>query len=213
MHLIQKRIFDLARTKNLASLKLREIGELVGEPHPQKIKHHINQLLKKGLLKENPERTVISPISPTSHNDLFISIPILGSANCGQATMVAEEYPEGFLQVSKSVIPSYKENQIFALKAIGNSMNRANISGNSLDDGDYAIVDKRLKDSYEGKYVLSIINGMANIKKLVQDDSNQQIVLISESTEDYPPIYISHSDFGSYLINGEVIQVIKKPKY
>ncbi len=212
MHIIQQKIFDLANSRNLATLKLREIGELVGEPHPQKIKHHISQLLKNGLLKQNPNKSIISPVSSTTPNDLFISLPILGSANCGQATLIADEYPEGYLQISKSILPYYQPNEFFALKVVGNSMNKANINGKSLNDGDFAVIDKRQKTSYQNKYVLSIINGMANIKRLITDSTNNQIVLVSESNQNYPPIYIHENDFSGYLINGEVIDVIKKPQ-
>lgn len=212
MHAIQLNILDLANTKNLSTLKLREIGELVGEPHPQKIKHHLNHLLKKGLLKQSRDKTVISPVSATDKSDQFISLPILGSANCGQATLLADEYPEGYLQISKSMLPNFQPKEYFALKAVGNSMNRSSINGKSIEDGDYVVIDRRQKNNYQNKYVLSIINGMANIKKFILNSSNNQIILISESSQDYPPIYIHSDDFQSYMINGEITDVIKKPQ-
>lgn len=212
MHTTQQRILDLANTKNLATLKLREIGELVGEPHPQKIKHHLNHLLKKGLLKQNSDKTVISPISATDQSDRFISLPILGSANCGQATLIADEYPEGYLQISKSMLPNFQPKEYFALKAVGNSMNRASIKGKSIEDGDYVVVDRKQKNNYQNKYVLSIINGMANVKRFIFDSLNNQIALISQSSQDYPPIYIHTDDFQNYMINGEITDVIKKPQ-
>lgn len=213
MHTTQQRILDIASVKNLASLKLREIGEFVGEPHPQKIKHHLSHLLKKGLLKQNRDKTVISPVSAIDQRDQFVSLPILGSANCGQATLLADEYPEGYLQVSKKLIPYFQPNEYFVLKAVGNSMNRATINGTkNINDGDYVVIDKKPKVSYQNKYVLSIINGMANIKKLLYDSTNNQIVLISDSSQDYPPIYIHKDDLSGYMINGEVVDVIKKPQ-
>lgn len=213
MHYIQQGILNLAHTSNLGGFKLREIGEKIGVPHPQKVKHHLNQLLKKGFLKSNKDRTIISPIEVMSNkNNLFISIPIVGSANCGQASLFAEENIEGYLQVSKSLVPNYKPDEMFVLKAIGNSMNKADINGKTIDDGDYVLVSKKPLVSFDNKYVLSIINGAANIKKLVRDDKNQQIVLNSESTQDYPPIFINKNDFKNtgYLVNGEVIQIFKK---
>ncbi len=212
MHSIQQKIFDLVRTTNISTLKLRELGELVGEPHPQKIKHHLNQLLKRGFLKQNLDKTVITPVTTTTDNDMFISLPIIGSANCGEAVIIAEEHYLGYLQVSKSVVPYYRPNDFFIVKAAGHSMNKAKINGKSLEDGDYAVIDSKPK-SYENKYVLSVINGMANIKKLIMNSENEQIVLVSESSQDYPPIYIHKDDFGNgdYLINGEVVAVIKKP--
>ena len=59
--------------------------------------------------------------------------------------------------------------------------------------------------------ILSIIEGAANIKKYVDDKKHGQIVLISESTVNYPPIYIDQN--MDYLVNGVVVQVIKSPKY
>ena len=47
MHKIQEEILKLIRTKNINGLTLREIGDLIGEKFPQKIKHHIDQLQKK----------------------------------------------------------------------------------------------------------------------------------------------------------------------
>lgn len=211
MHYTQIKILDLANKTNIATLKLREIGEMVGEPHPQKIKHHLSQLLKKGFLRINKEKTLITPINNTTADDLFISLPILGSANCGEALIFGEQHLEGYLQVSKSVIQNYQPDEMFVVKAVGNSMSKADINGKTLEDGDYAVVTKKDSSSFSGKYVLSIINGMANIKKLIEDGPNEQIVLVSESSVDYSPIYIHKKDFENYLINGEVTQVIKKP--
>lgn len=215
MHPLQRKILNLSKTVNLAPITLRHIGEKVGEPspqNPQKIKHHINQLLKKGFLKENADKTKISPIKQ-GDSGLFHSIPILGSVNCGQALTFAEENFEGYLKVSKSTIPNFKKGKIFAIKAIGNSMNKADISGNSLQNGDYAIVDKTQlnKNSYINKYVLSIIDGMANIKKLTLDKANKGYALLSQSSQNHPPIYIHENDFSTYKISGHVVKVIKKP--
>jgi SOS-response transcriptional repressor LexA len=211
MHLIQQKILKISMSKNIAKLTLREIGQLVGEPHPQKIKHHINQLLKKGFLKQNIDHSLTSPISSNDQNNVFITLPILGSANCGLATRIVDEYPEGYLHISKSMLPNFIPDQFFVIKAIGNSMNKASIHGKHIDDGDYIIINRKNINNYQNKYVLSIINGMANVKKFIMDSINNQIILISESTQDYPPIYIHRSDFQNYMINGVIEDVIKKP--
>lgn len=212
MHLLQRRILELASKENLAALTLRDIGNKIGEKYPQNVKHHIGQLLKKGFLKENLEKTKITRVDIDQPSNLFYSIPILGSANCGQALTFADENFEGYLQISKSLVPNFDKNHLFAIKAVGESMNNADINGEALDDRDYAIIDNSKHDLnfYNNKYVLSIIDGMANIKRLKKDNKNQRIVLISESTQDYPPIVIDNADFQNYLINGEVIKVIKR---
>lgn len=213
MHSIQRKIFELSRKVNLASLTLREIGEKIEESHPQKVKHHLDQLLKKGFLRENKGKGLISRVDQGGEGELFYNIPILGSANCGQALIFAEEGYEGFLQVSQSIIPHYDKEKFFAVKAVGDSMNRANIGGKSLEEGDYAVIDttSRNADFYDDKYVLSVINGMANIKKLEKEESNNRLILLSESTRDYPPTIIHEDDFQEHLINGYVVEVVKKP--
>jgi repressor LexA len=79
-----------------------------------------------------------------------------------------------------------------------------------IEDGDYLIIDSDYRTPRNGDVVLSVIDDMANIKKYVFDEENNQIVLVSQSTKDIPPIYIHEDD--SFMINGKVIQVIKKPK-
>lgn len=210
MHIIQQKLLKLAGSQNLGGMKLRQIARLIGESHPQKIKHHLYQLEKGGFIKFDKrggiiERTKSGAIEKTN----LFSVPILGSANCGEATIFADESLEGYLKVSGKLLK--KKEGIFAIKAKGHSMNRANIDGKTIDDGDYVILDSRSKVPNNGDYVVSIIDDVANIKKFIFDKKNNQIVLLSESTEKFPPIYIHPKDFSTYIIGGKVVQVIKKP--
>jgi repressor LexA len=209
MHKIQEQILKLTDSKNLGQMTLREIGEIIGEKYPQKIKHHLDQLQKKGLLKIDRKAKIISRNSrgPVGNSKLM-SIPIVGAANCGPATIFANENIEGYLKISKSILR--KCQNIFAIRAQGLSMNRAEINGQVIEDGDYLLVDSSQTSPSNGDIILSVIDDMANIKKYVWDEDNNQIVLVSQSTKDIPPIYIHEDD--SFMINGKVIQVIKRPK-
>jgi repressor LexA len=89
-------------------------------------------------------------------------------------------------------------------------MNKSNINGMSIEDGDYLIIDSDYRTPRNGDIVLSVIDDMANIKKYIYDEENNQIILVSQSTKDIPPIYIHEND--SFMVNGKVIQIIKKPK-
>lgn len=209
MHKIQEQILKLTESKNLGQMTLREIGDLIGEKYPQKIKHHLDQLQKKGLLKIDKKAKSITRNSrgPVG-NSALMSIPIVGSANCGPATIFANENIEGYLKISKSILR--KCQNIFAIRAQGLSMNRAEVNGQVIEDGDYLLVDSSQTSPSNGDVILSVIDDMANIKKYIWDEDNNQIVLVSQSTKDIPPIYIHEDD--SFMINGKVIQVIKKPK-
>lgn len=210
MHNIQEKLLQVMQNKNLNGMTLREIGEMIGEKFPQKVKHHLDQLQKRGLVKiDRTKKTIMKSIGGAIKNTQLISIPIVGSANCGPATIFANENIEGYLKISKTILRKFKN--IFAIRAQGLSMNRAMINGNTIEDGDYLLVDSDQTSPSTGDIVLSVIDDMANIKKYVWDEANNQIVLVSESTKDIPPIYIHEDD--SFMINGKVIQVIKKPKY
>ena len=138
-------------------------------------------------------------------------IPILGYASAGPATAIAEENIEGFLRISESLVkPRPASHVLFAIRVKGPSMNRAMIDKKKIEDGDYVIVDTTDRNPKNGDIILSIIDGMANIKRFYKDEENKQIILISDSNQDFPPIYIHESD--NYMINGKVVQVIKKPK-
>ncbi len=207
MHKIQEKLVELSQKHNLKKMGLRQIGRIIGVEHPQKVKYHLKKL---GLLDDNKKdaKTGNQPIK--SKNMKFVSIPILGLANCGDATILAEAKVEGHLQVSNKMIKNKED--IFAVRAVGSSMNRANIAGNNIEDGDYVIIDSENRFPKDNEYVLSVIDGMANIKKFIDDKRNKQVVLLSESNQYFPPIYIHEDDFSEYLVNGKVIQIIKNPK-
>jgi repressor LexA len=210
MHKIQEKLLGLAKETSIGHLTLREMGEMIDEKFPQKIKHHLDQLEKKGLIRQDRSHGRIDVINhEESTNAGLISVPLVGAANCGPASIFATENIEGYLKISPALLKRNKK--IFAIKAQGLSMNKATIDGKRIEDGDYLIVDSSDTSPQNGDIVLSIIDAMANIKRYIWDDENQQIVLTSDSTTDFPPIYI-HAD-DDFIINGKVVQVIKKPKY
>ena len=133
-------------------------------------------------------------------------------ASCGVATQFADETIDGYLNISKNIIKP--RGKLFALRAVGESMNNADaptINGTTtpIEDGDFVIVDTSYLtvDENIGKYVVSVINGLANIKKLAK--RTYDYALLSESTDmsSHPPIVIHEDD--NYLINGRVVTVIK----
>lgn len=209
MHIIQLKILELASRKNIRQLRLREIGEEIGINNRGLVKYHLDRLLNKGLLKNKKNDKLIQTLKRKikKSNKALINIPILGSANCGVAALVADEMFEGYLKVAPNLLHIKDYDNLFVIKAEGDSLNKANIDGESVGSGDYLIVDTNLNPR-NGNYVLSVIDGCANVKKFKNE--TDRIVLESVSTEDIPPIFI---DKGSdYLINGVVIKVIKAPK-
>ena len=209
MHPIQRRLLQLASEEGLFPLSLRGIGKLIGEDSAQKIKHHLEQLERKGLLVYDRSRKTLRAIKGEGTKGAsLIPVPILGAANAGPATLFANENLEGYLRVSSGLIPRRK---VFAIRIEGNSMNRANIQGKNIEDGDYVIIDPEAREPQNGDYVLSVIDEVANIKRYYQEKRGNQIMLISESTQNYPPILIHPKEVSNYLVNGKIIEIIKKP--
>lgn len=207
MHQIQQKILNFADKLNLKRDGLRQIGRLIGEPHPFTISYHLKKLEVKGFIKIDKKTGEIKRIkNDEPQKGLFLAIPVLGSANCGDANIFAEENLEGYIKVSKNIIKAGEG--LLAIKASGNSMNKANVNGQHIEDGDYVIIDSK-KQPKPNDYVLAIIDNCANIKKLLIDSKNKIISLMSESTENHPTIFIHETD--KFLINGVVKYVIKKP--
>jgi SOS-response transcriptional repressor LexA len=202
-----------------AALSLREMAREIGTPNesPQKIKHHLVQLQKKGFLSIDKSKGFMEKTPPTpawakgllNKSAQLFSIPIIGTANCGPAELFAEQNFPGFLRASSRLIGRSKPAGLYAIKADGSSMNRAEIEGKRIEDGDYLIIDNRQTSPRSGEIVLAIVDNKATVKRFINDKANHQIVLKADSTFDYDPIYLHPDD--DFLINGKVIGVVKRP--
>jgi len=208
MHYIQQKILNFSDKININRDGLRQIGRLVGEPHPFKISYHLRKLEENGFIKINKKTGEVRRTKEyKTKKGHFIAIPILGGANCGNPNLFADKDFEGYIKVSKNIVKEGKD--WMAIRALGNSMNKASINGQSIEDGDYVIVACN-KQPQNGDYVLAIIDECASIKRFVVDRKSNILFLISESTEKHPAIFIHEDD--KFLINGVVKYVIKMPK-
>jgi SOS-response transcriptional repressor LexA len=185
---------------------------------PQKIKHHLLQLQKRGFLTIDRSRGVMgrTPAAPGWSKGLLnkpkklFSIPIVGTANCGPATLFAEENFEGFLRVSSKLVGRSRPAGLFALRADGSSMNRAEVGGRFIEDGDLVVVDSSDRDVRTKDIVVAVIDNKATVKRFIDDRANGQVVLRADSSFDYEPIHLHPDD--DFSINGKVIAVIKQPR-
>ena len=218
MHPIQEKLLDLSKRRNLAQISLREMAAAIGLPEesPQKIKHHLQQLEKKGFFTIDRNRGLMekAKMLPALATGLLkeasslFSIPLVGTANCGPATLYAEQNFEGFLHVSGRLIGRSSPAGLYAIKTNGSSMNRAEIAGKKIDDGDYVVIDSSKRVPANNDIVLAIIDNKATIKRFIDDRANGQVILKADSSYDYEPIYLHPDD--DFFINGKAIAVIKK---
>lgn len=207
MHSTQQKLLALLRDQGAIPMKYREIGRRIGEKYPQTVKHHIESLKKDGLIVEQNGNIRLNQ-TDTKHTQ-YLNLPFYGLANCGEATCLAEDRAQGFIKISRNVLPNKAIKNIFLLRASGNSMNNAEIGHlkQNINDGDFVVVDSSQKDPKDKDYIVSVIDGSANIKKFRYSAELNQVQLLSESTDEYLPIILHASD--DFCVIGKVIAVIK----
>ena len=207
----QQKILDFVMENDISKLSYREIAKRLNLSSPQIVIHHLNQLRKKGLIYQDKEKNVRVAKLKSSSVDNFFRIPIVGAANCGPAMELAQESITGFLTISQRILNKSNGKDLIAVKAVGNSLNKAKIFGDNVNDGDYLIVDCGKRQPENGEYVLSVMDSAANFKKFFKDDESKEIRLVSESTLNIPPIILHEDDLetSGYLVNGVVIKVVK----
>lgn len=217
-----KILLKIAEEHDLNSLSIREIGRMMdpdgkGE-HPQTVKFHWRKLYEAGKISYLP-RTKPARDSIKNYVDnrilgdgkSLISIPVRGVANCGPASNFAADENMGYIHVSSRFLNTNRYKDLYAIVASGESMNRTKIDGKPINDGDYVVVDRSVTQPSNGDCVVAIVNGLANIKRFLRERG--RIVLVSESSEHFDPIFIHPEDQDEALIAGKVVQVVQKPKF
>jgi repressor LexA len=216
----QKQIYDFIVSysqENGIVPSLKEIADHFDFlKYPSSAYYHVRKLQDEGYLEREAnvprsigiyaDKIIKAPIFKKSGMDA-VRIPVLGAANAGPATLLAEENIEGYVKVSRSILN--RKDNVFALRVEGDSMNKASINGKNLEDGDFVLIDFTYRTPKNGDYVLSIIDGAANLKKFERDNKTGEIKLVSESKNPkHKPIYVSSED--DFMVNGKIIAVIKK---
>ncbi len=210
MHPIQQSILGLFDHASAIPFNLRWIGRQIHVDHPQKVKHHLLQLEKSGLVTIGGDKGEVTLVHEgVQSNEDLVALPVMGYANCGRALSFAEDHVQGFLKVSKRLLNGLNLDRLFVLRAAGDSMNRSNIQGESIEDGDFVIVKKTEGELENGERIVSVIDGCANIKRFYK--KGEEVALVSESTKDYLPIFIHEND--SYHVVGTVAKVVKNPSF
>ncbi|PIX90887.1 MAG: hypothetical protein COZ28_01320 [Candidatus Moranbacteria bacterium CG_4_10_14_3_um_filter_44_15] len=164
----------------------------------------VEALEKKDLLKRDVFRKLYLVENENLPAGLegALRIPVYGLASAGDALAFAEDNVDGYLQISESLLKPSMKAKLFAVKTLGDSMNKEDIN-----DGDYVIFEKKDSDfNYDGKIVVAVVNGLATIKHF-RKLGNGVIGLFPSSTNSFhQPIYIHESD--SFMIAGVFRKVL-----
>lgn len=220
MNSTRQQLAKLIKDQDLSTFSMRQAGKMLNETepvHPETVKYHWNRLFKDGEVDYLYKAAKIAKKEISVENNILndgsklVSIPVYGAADCGPATQVAEQSDLGSLRLSSRLLKTSSYSNLYALQASGMSMNKAVVDGHAINDGDYVVVDRSRNTPRNGDCVVAIVDGLANIKRFYREKA--RICLLSDSTEQYDPIFIHPEDQSDSLIGGTVIQVVEKPKY
>lgn len=187
-------INDLTHKKGFPP-KLEELRVALNYTQISSVQRHTDALKQKGYIDKS--RGLSLPVSSEK-----IQIPLVGSVACG-IPLLATENIEAYIPYDASKIHGSVQNYFF-LRAVGDSMNNARVSGKSIDNGDFALIKKQ-KTANPGSLVVALIGDEATIKKFVPEDG--YVRLQPESTNPRNKPILMFEDFS---IQGIVEDIIKK---
>ena len=145
---------------------VEELRKLLGVGSTRTVLRYLDSLEKEGHIERwSGARGLRMRRGPTARGLETRLLPIVGEALAGQL-MPAEENMLGQVQMPKEFLspPSAK---FFLLRVRGDSMNRARVDGETIEDGDLVLV-RQQERADPGKIVVALVDGQATIKKLVK---------------------------------------------
>ncbi len=181
--------------------KLREIKDDLKFSSLNSIVFLLRGLEAKGYIKriKGAERGII--LVESNNNDI-VNVPLVGSVACG-LPLLAEENVEGYISVETKLLKG-NYGDYFFLRAVGDSMNDADVNGKTIENGDFILI-KSQNTANQNEKIVALIDDEATIKILKKDKDFVALVPQSKNPENKP--IILHSDF---TIQGVVKAVYKK---
>jgi len=129
-------------------------------------------------------------------------VPLVGDVAAGSLT-VAEENVEGWLRLPKAMLKPGSA-RFFLLRIRGDSMNRATVNGNRIEDGDLILV-RQQSVADPGEIVVARVDGEATTKRL-QAGPNYFVLRPESTNPAHKPIVVDRD----FRVAGVVCSVFKR---
>ena len=179
---------------------LEEIREESGHNYISAVQRHVEALKEKGYLVHIPNQS--RSLQASYSHSQRVNIPLIGNVAAG-TPILAMQNIEAYIPYEPTKVKVNLKDYFF-LRAVGDSMNNADINGQTIDNGDYVLVRKQ-NTANLGQIVVALIEDEATIKKYTKGDGHIILQPISRNPEN-KPIYI----FDDFSIQGIVVDVIKR---
>lgn len=186
-------IKELTRSLGV-SPTLNELKDYLGYSSVSSVQRHLEPLREKGRIAIEPN--IPRGLRIVEDKEETLSIPLVGNVACGRPLLAIENIEAYITYPSQKT--RYSEDDLFFLRAVGDSMNMAGI-----DNGDFILVRKQ-NYADEGQKVVALINDEATVKFLRTKDSYVSLEPKS-SNKAHKPIIC----FDEIQIQGVVLDVMK----
>lgn len=200
---------------------IRELGARLGIRSTNGVTDHIKALEKKGFIsREDKKSRSLRLNKPKSFDDEeaysdsaqifefpsaqgdgdYIDVPLVGSVAAG-APILAEQNIEDTVRVSSFFLGRHKNDRIFALRVVGESMIE-----DGIFDGDFLFV-KKTPTARSGEIVVAMIEGEATCKRYYPEGDRIRFQPANARME---PIFVNKAEFKQTDILGLVVGVYRK---
>jgi repressor LexA len=197
LHETQEKILHILTHRGDESWTRQRMMEELGLSTKSLVQHHLNQLLKKGYLR-------VDPNAPCGYSTYTIpKIPLIylnmyGKARCGPDGRLLSGQPEDRLPISPKLIRGRAEDA-FLVYAEGDSM------WPEIQDGDLVIGLKQ-QEFHNGDIVIGALEGEAFIKRF-RRVGDEQLLLESLHT-DYDPLLVTPE--AQLSLEGKYIGLVRQ---
>jgi repressor LexA len=189
--------------RNSVPPTVEELRKLLGVGSTRTVLRYLDSLEEEGHIERwSGARGLRMRRGPTARGLETRLVPIVGEAPAGQL-MPAEENMLGQVHVPKEFLKP-PGSKFFLLRVRGDSMNRAKVDGQTIEDGDLVLVRQQERVD-PGKIVVALVDGEATIKRLVKG-SDYYVLKPESSNSKHRPIIVAQE----FRVQGVVCRVFKR---
>jgi len=163
---------------------------------------YLHMLQEDGAIERRPGVPGVKLLKPRSVGIGTRAVPLVGQVAAG-SPMLAEENIEGWLRIPKTfAMPA--ADRFFVLHVRGNSMNKARVGKDVIEDGDLVLV-RQQSTARPHDIVVAMVDGQATVKRLAVRPG--YYVLKPESKDPkHQPILVE----DDFRVLGIVTRVLKR---
>lgn len=181
---------------------IEELGSRLGGASSRTVLRYLRELEAKGYIERWSGARGLKPLKGPEQGIMTRAVPLVGEVPAG-AMVFTEENIEAWIRFPTAELGT-RASQLFLVKVRGNSMNRAEVLGQLIEDGDLALV-RHQSTARPGEVVVLAVDGEVTVKRLVR--GHGYYILRPESSErQHQPIVIPRRA----VVQGVVVRIFKK---